>query len=235
MTVTGTRDRILEAAAELLDKGGVDELSTRAVATAAEVSTPTIYREFGDKDGLLSAVIRQVLQQYWDDKLRVSFATDDALADLEQLFDLHIEFGLSHPYCYAVAYVSVPEDDTLARSLSESPFLLQVMTRLRDEGRLSTSPEQAARLMATAGIGSVLALLSTDPQRRDMSVAHAARSAVLDTIVVDRPGGLPADVSEPKVAAIALREVLRVAPSPELSPGESVLIDEWLQLLADCE
>ena len=50
-----TRERILDAAAELLVSGGTDGVSTRAVAAAAGVQAPTLYRLFGDKQGLLEA------------------------------------------------------------------------------------------------------------------------------------------------------------------------------------
>jgi AcrR family transcriptional regulator len=150
------RTRILAEAARLLDTGGLDAMSTRAVASAAQVSTPVIYREFNDKDGLLSAVIGSVLEGYWADKQRVSYATDDPLEDLRQLFNLHVQFGLTHPYCYAIAYVVVPDHAGIARLLSESPFLLQVMQRIAAQGRLRVSAEDAAHLMAVAGVGSVL-------------------------------------------------------------------------------
>ena len=52
----GTRERIVACAAELLTRGGREALTTRAVASAAEVQQPTIYRLFGDKEGLLEAV-----------------------------------------------------------------------------------------------------------------------------------------------------------------------------------
>jgi AcrR family transcriptional regulator len=42
-------EKVLEAAARLLSSGGVDAVSTRAVAAAAGVQPPTIYRQFGDK------------------------------------------------------------------------------------------------------------------------------------------------------------------------------------------
>ena len=52
-----SRQRIIEAAADLLAHEGREALTTRAVAAAAGVQPPTIYRLFGDKDGLLDAVI----------------------------------------------------------------------------------------------------------------------------------------------------------------------------------
>ena len=49
------RARIVAAAAELIASGGREAATTRAVAAAAGVQAPTIYRLFGDKRGLLNA------------------------------------------------------------------------------------------------------------------------------------------------------------------------------------
>ena len=50
------RGKIISAAIRLLNHGGRDAVTTRAVADAAGVQAPTIYRLFGDKGGLLDAV-----------------------------------------------------------------------------------------------------------------------------------------------------------------------------------
>ena len=50
------RQRVIEAAIDLLARGGRDAVTTRAVAVAAGLQPPAIYRLFGDKDGLLEAV-----------------------------------------------------------------------------------------------------------------------------------------------------------------------------------
>ena len=47
------RERIVQAALALLESGGVDAVSTRAVSAAAGVQVPTLYRQFGDMQGLL--------------------------------------------------------------------------------------------------------------------------------------------------------------------------------------
>ncbi|HLR84941.1 MAG TPA: helix-turn-helix domain-containing protein, partial [Nocardioidaceae bacterium] len=43
-----TRQRVIEAAIELLARDGRDAVTTRAVADAAGVQAPAIYRLFGD-------------------------------------------------------------------------------------------------------------------------------------------------------------------------------------------
>lgn len=51
-----TRDKILDALVEVL-ASGVDNLSVPAVAGRAGVSVGTVYRHFGDKSGLLEALV----------------------------------------------------------------------------------------------------------------------------------------------------------------------------------
>lgn len=73
------------AAAELLSSGGVDAATTRAVAQAAGVQAPTIYRLFGDKQGLLEAAAEQAIADYVDDKSR-HLLDADPIADLRAGF-----------------------------------------------------------------------------------------------------------------------------------------------------
>ncbi len=55
---TRSSDELLEAAVALIAESGLDGLTHGAVAARAGVSRATAYREFGDKDGLVSAVGR---------------------------------------------------------------------------------------------------------------------------------------------------------------------------------
>jgi len=89
-----TRERIVETAAELLARGGREAVTTRAVATAAGVQPPTIYRLFGDKVGLLDAVTEHGFRAYLADK---GVASADPVADLRSGWDLHVGFGLANP------------------------------------------------------------------------------------------------------------------------------------------
>ena len=57
----GTRERILDAAAELLRTRGVAHATTKEIALASEVSEPTLYKYFGDKERLLLAVLEERL------------------------------------------------------------------------------------------------------------------------------------------------------------------------------
>jgi AcrR family transcriptional regulator len=67
-----TRARILDACAALLARG---ELTVPAVARAANVSVPTVYRHFSDKQALVRATARHV-------RARVEKLLHAALRDL---------------------------------------------------------------------------------------------------------------------------------------------------------
>src|ERR1051325_6719234 len=95
--------RILQAAADLLQEQGPAAISTRAVATAAGVQTPTLYRLFGDKDGLLDALASYVFESYLAEK-RALEPSADAIADIRRGWDIHVEFGLRNPAFYALMY-----------------------------------------------------------------------------------------------------------------------------------
>jgi AcrR family transcriptional regulator len=51
------RRRILEAAAELIDEQGAEHVSMEAIAEAAGVGKGTLFRRFGDRVGLMNALL----------------------------------------------------------------------------------------------------------------------------------------------------------------------------------
>ena len=55
------RREILAAASALLDEGGAEGLTIRRLALRCGYTAPAIYAEFGDKAGLLDAVLRDAI------------------------------------------------------------------------------------------------------------------------------------------------------------------------------
>src|ERR1700727_1929534 len=91
-----TRAQLVEVAAELLATEGPDAVTTRSVALAAGVQAPTIYRLFGDKNGLLDAVVEHGFATYLAGKPPAD--PDGApLQGLRAGWDLHVGFGLANP------------------------------------------------------------------------------------------------------------------------------------------
>lgn len=63
---TGVRETVLAAAEVLLAESGVVHLTTKALARRAGVAESSIYYHFGDRLGLLQAVVAQRLPMYQD-------------------------------------------------------------------------------------------------------------------------------------------------------------------------
>src|ERR1700751_2729852 len=148
---TEVAKKVLEAAADLLRSGGVDAVTTRAVAAAAGVQPPTIYRQFGDKQGLLDAVTGVVVRSYLQNK-RQADVTDDPVQDFRDSWDLHVDFGLTHPDCYILAYVQPGPGrmPTLARESME--ILHRLIARIGDHGLLQMSVKRAVELVDAAAL-----------------------------------------------------------------------------------
>ena len=221
-----TRARIVAAAAGLLTSGGRDALTTRAVATAAGVQAPAIYRLFGDKSGLLDAVAEHGFTAYLKEK-EVRPSGPDPVADLRAGWDLHVGFGLANPALYSLMYGDPRPGARPPAAAAARRILGQHIRRLAVAGLLRVSEEKAADLMHASGCGTVLTLLAMPEDRRDPDLSEAAREAVIAAITSASPA---LDGPGPAAAAIALRAVLPDAAA--LSDGERHLLEEWLDRLA---
>ncbi|MER6438934.1 helix-turn-helix domain-containing protein [Streptomyces sp. NPDC001185] len=226
--------KIVRAAADVLESEGLDALSTRAVAARAGVFPPTIFRLFGDKDGLLEALGEHGFDTYLEAKSRLP-RSDDPVADLRRAWDLHVRFGLEQPAYYALVFGpsrSGRPSQAGRRALVE---LQRMLTRVAAAGRLRMSVERATALMHAAGVGVVTTTISTPPDARDPELAGVAREVVFDAMIAP-PGAGPGGAAPgagPAGPAMALRAALAAEGALPLSPGEELLLLELLNRLAD--
>lgn len=223
--LTTVRERIIAAGARILAAGGTNALTTRAVASAAKVQAPTIYRLFGDKEGLLVAVAEDGIAKYIARK-RGHAAKTDPLEDLRFGWDLNVEFGLENPAIFSI--LSSQTRPELSRAASGGLDVLQRRIKnLAAAGLLRVTEERAVNLVRAGGSGTVLALLSMPEGERDPGLSVAAREAVIAAITSTRPSVRPSGFAG---AAIALRASLTEAAP--LSAGERHLLTELLERLA---
>ena len=221
------RARIIEAAAELIASGGPDAATTRAVAAAAGVQAPTLYRLFGDKQGLLAAVIEDTLKSYVSEKAARK-PHPDALQDFREGWDMHMAFGLSHPGLTVLMY-SDPHLASRSPAVGDGADILR--RRIRNialAGRLRVSEERALGLVTAMGTGAALTLLRQPEEQRDPGFVDAAREAVVAAITSEAAPTAHADV---RSVATALRASLDRLPV--LTPGERALLSELLERIAN--
>ena len=224
-TTNTVKERIVAAASRLLTEGGPEAVSTRAVSAAAGVQAPTIYRLFGDKQGLLDFVAARGLAVYLDDKTDLTPGYDP-VENLRMGWDLHVSFGLANPALYALIYGGPRPGTSPPAAVAAAKILAEQVHRIAEVGRLRVAEERAARLVYAAGCGTTLTLISMPEDQCDLTLSDLAREAVIAAITTDAPTpALPGPVG----AATALRAVL--PQTSVLSGPEQALLQEWLERL----
>ncbi|MFK3978806.1 TetR/AcrR family transcriptional regulator [Micromonospora sp. NPDC050397] len=225
-----TQTQILEAAEKLLDASPDRDISTRAVCEAAGVAAPVLYRLFGDKKGLLSALVDYGFDRYLAGKRAVSYS-DDPVRDLRVGWDNHIAFALAHPAVYRLMYS--PGFDTVPSAAQEAFDLLrEVLTRCATQGKLAVSPDAAAQAILSANIGVALSLVTQAETYHDPGLSTRVRDAIHARILVS-PAHRPAEVPDGPAAsliALQLAALLRERPS-SLSEPEQALLVHWLDII----
>jgi AcrR family transcriptional regulator len=220
-----TRERIVAAAAALLTDGGRESVSTRVVSAAAGVQAPTIYRLFGDKQGLLDAVATHGFTTYLNDKADLK-PSDDPVEDLRTGWDLHVGFGLANPALYSLMYGEPRPGASPPAAVAAAEVLAGHIHRIAEAGRLRVSEERAAQLVHAAGCGTTLTLIALPEDGRDPALSDTAREAVIAAITSDAT----AVTRGPVGAAVALRAVL--PQTSALTSHERALLQDWLDRIA---
>lgn len=138
-SAAATRRALVGAAAELLDKGGPDAVTLRAVGARAGVSRGAPYGHFPDKEHLLAAVVVESWQTVGDE-------LDELIADrrrspserLERALAGLMEVGRRRPHTYALMFAAPTEvhsDAVAAVSRTHDQFLAIVADVIGDPER----------------------------------------------------------------------------------------------------
>jgi AcrR family transcriptional regulator len=125
--------RILKAAYELWSKRGEGALTMRAVARAANTTTPTVYQRFRDKKDILELLRRRAQMNL--------FAAVKPAHSLEEFCRRYLDFALNHPNEYELLHA-----DWAVRLAREEPRPSFELLKRRLAERLGGTPNHHARL-----------------------------------------------------------------------------------------
>ncbi|MFI7410194.1 TetR/AcrR family transcriptional regulator [Streptomyces sp. NPDC049627] len=220
-----TRQRVIEAAVELLTRGGRDAVTTRAVADEAGLQPPAIYRLFGDKEGLLDAVAEHGFTAFLAGK-HVDPDPPDPVEDLRTGWGVAVEFGLANPALYTLMY-SEPTKATSAAFKAGMEILMGRIRRLAAGGWLRVNEELAAQIVHATARGAVLTWLSLPEGRRDPALLTTLREAMVAAVTHQQPA-----VQDPGPAGAARALHAALTEQTTLSSAEQYLLREWLDRLA---
>ncbi|MGW8430604.1 TetR/AcrR family transcriptional regulator [Curtobacterium citreum] len=218
------RVRILDTAHDLLNAEGRDAVTTRAITSALHIQAPTIYRIFGDKQGLLDQVALHGFAAHlatWTGWTPGA----DPIDSLRQGWDMHIDWGLRHPQVYSIAYGD-PRDGTSSPAADAIDAILrEQLVEAAKTGRLAVPVADAVDVIRAAGVGVVFTLLARPAESRDMSLSARSRDAALNAVLA-----VPAAPVTRTGAVMQIRHQLEHTGA--LTPNERALFSDWLDRVA---
>lgn len=100
----GTGERLIEAAAALLDSGGEAAVTLRAVAKAVGVSHNAPYRHFADRSELLARVAEQDLRDFTVSFEDIEASSRAPIEKVRAVLTAFINFGEAHPARYRLLF-----------------------------------------------------------------------------------------------------------------------------------
>ena len=106
--VRDPRREILAAASALLYEGGAEGLTIRRLALRCGYTAPAIYAEFGDKAGLLDAILRDAIDQLTQRVQDLPKRSEPQEQMLQQFKEV-VRFGREHPTHYRLMEAMTPE------------------------------------------------------------------------------------------------------------------------------
>jgi len=145
-----TREALLSAAESLLEREGPDGVTTRAVCAAANVRAPTLYHYFGDKNGLLDALVAKGIEAFLERK-QAGPETHDARADLVRGWEAFIEFALERPQLFRLITQRVGDNPQILDAAMATTTAR--LARLASEDRLVTDVALACRCLLALSTG----------------------------------------------------------------------------------
>jgi AcrR family transcriptional regulator len=138
------RRAILDATQELLLEVGYDDFSIRRLVERCGYAAPSIYHYFGDKDGLLGALIDERIQKLTAQLKRVPRGADP-VANIRGLALAFVRFGMKNPEHFRLLFTPRAGDQTPPPSGEEARRLIEAtLTELWNAGRLRCGDPQTA-------------------------------------------------------------------------------------------
>jgi len=160
---TPAPDAILDAAEALLLEGGSEGFSIRRLSQRCGYSAPTIYHHFGDKTGLIDAIVEARFSTLLTRLKQVPHGHDPA-DYLHRLADAFMRFGLENPRHYHMLSHPRPDGNaSLPSAEAARELVADAFEQLARKGRLATDDLDAAFQVGWAVMHGLISLKITRP------------------------------------------------------------------------
>jgi AcrR family transcriptional regulator len=184
-----------------------------------------IFRLFGEKDGLLSAVAEYGYDRFHAAKTPLR-PSDDPVDDLRAAWSRAVEFGQNEPELFLLIYGEPRSDAMTAAARGGQERMHARIQRVAAAGRLRVDESLAADVLQATARGAVLQWLEQPAGQRDATLITTIREAAISAITT-----VAATPHEPGLAGAARTLKANLADQTTLSPAEQHLLTDWLDRL----
>ena len=162
-------DRILAVAMRLLDRGGLEAVTMRAVAAEAGIATTTIYQRFADRETLLLGVVAVGQKEL--------IAAVQPARSVDSFAKAYIDFFCRYPFRFDL---SVRVFDARLAAGEPMPVLAMFKEILsRESGRKARNLDDLALAVASLIFGSLRSMIAAGPGNpRTADLRRACLSAL---------------------------------------------------------
>ncbi|MDA8026939.1 MAG: TetR/AcrR family transcriptional regulator [Actinomycetota bacterium] len=178
------KEKILEAAAELVSRSGFHAVSMADIGLEAGITGSAIYRHFGSKSAILVALFDRVIDNLLQEEKRTLEESSDLEVALKSLIKGQVEFVVRDR---AIAQVyhneirNLPDNDQVRLRRKQRLYVEEWVHLLREVR--NGLDDVTARTLAHAAIGAIQSTLFHNvglPEDRLREILTTAASAVLD-------------------------------------------------------
>jgi AcrR family transcriptional regulator len=160
--VTATREALVEAAANLLEEGGVAAVTLREVGRRSGVSHNAPYKHFADKEELLAAVAARDLSRQYVSSQRLQ-GGGSAVEIVKGMLHGYVRHALAHPEIFKLTYGPWRNGSTELGTAADNArsSLVTAVTAAQENGDLpSGEPERLTALLLALAHGATDLALS---------------------------------------------------------------------------
>lgn len=185
----GARKRVLAVASRILDESGIEGLTIRRLARESGFTPPAIYALFGDKAGLVVALIDCGFRDLLD-RVRNIERSDDAMLYARRAFRELVQFGRDHHWHFQLIETTVPQHSML-ESVQEARVVLSApLAEMAASGAIQNLDIELVRQTLWC---LVHGLISLPPSRPDVAWRDQLSEWAFETMLtglrhIDRPG-----------------------------------------------
>jgi len=185
------RRAILDATEELVIESNGTDFSIRRLGQRSGYSAPTVYHYFGDKDGLIDALLEERIARLASQLEEVP-STDEPRRDLRAILLSYYAFSCAHPTFSRLMWTLTRKGESrMPPAMERVKGCIEAhLERCAEDGRLGDFDAETAGWVLWAQIYGLVSLQLMEPERMlDADVAERALDTLFLGMAEANPNG----------------------------------------------